>query len=230
MRQTSNIKRAGLAGALFAGLLAWHAVATAHDVTYSGRATVLRATAQLLTSSTRISLADTGEIDPTGTTRDATVVSFSNPPPLAVASRTARAIASGASGTSAATAAVEKLIVSLPGLKISADVIESSTRAVCDQTTQTVKAGGGSRIVNLVINDQVITPPPRPNTKIEIPNVATVILDERRRPDVNSIVVNAIHVIVPGLPNVVKADIIVSRSESGILSCPASTTEPPPPK
>lgn len=228
MRNTMKTKRAGLAGLLIAGLLAWHGAATAHDVTYSGRATVLRANVSLLTTSTRVVLADTGEIDPTGGTRDATLLTFANPPPLQVFSRTAKAIASGSGGTSAASAAVENLVVSIPGLKITADVIEADTRAICDQETQTVRRAGSSRIVNLVINDQAIAPPPRPNTRIEIPNVATVILDERRRPDANTLVVNAIHVIVPGMPDVVRADIVVSHAESGILSCPA--LPPPPPK
>jgi len=228
MRQTSNIKRAGLAGALFAGLLAVHSAAVAHDVRYSGRATVLRVTTQLLTTTTRLVLADTGEIDPTGTTRDATVLTFDNPPPLDVHSKTAKSIASGANGTSAASSEVERLMINLPGLRIAADVIEAHTRADCDQESQTVKRGGSSRIVNLMINDQVIAPPPRPNTKIEIPDVATIILDERRRPDVNTQVINAIHVIIPGVPGVARSDVIIAHAESGILSCPA--LPPPPPK
>lgn len=228
MRITSNIKRAGIAGLMFAGLF-WHGAAVAHDLKYSGRATVLRANAELLTTTTKVVLADTGEIDPTGTTRDATVLTFDNPPPLEVHSKTAHAIASGSNGTSAATAAVEKLVIKLPGLSISADVIEANSRAVCSRESQTVATSGSSHIVNLVVNGRAIAPPPRPNTKITIPGVATIILDERSNPDVNTQVVNAIHVIVPGMPKVLSADIVVSHAESGIITCPALTPPPPPP-
>ena len=75
-------------------------------VRYSGRATVLRANVNVVTSTTKVLLADTGELDSNGATKDATVVTFDNPAPLEVHSKTAHAIAAGANNVSAATAAV----------------------------------------------------------------------------------------------------------------------------
>lgn len=188
-------------------------------VRYSGSATVLRANVNALTSTTRVVLADTGEIDTGGSTRDATVVTFDNPPPLEVHSKTAHAIAAGAGGVSAATAAVEKLVIKIGTLTISADVIESNSFAVCDPDSATVAVNGNSTIVNLKVNGRPIDVSGPPNTRIVIPRVATIIINEQTQPDVNSIVVNAVHVIVPGVPGVAAADVVVSRAASGILTC-----------
>lgn len=186
---------------------------------YSGSATVLLATVKVLKSNTRVVLADTGEIDSAGSTRDATVVTFDNPPPLEVHSKTAHAIASGAGAVSAATAAVEKLVIKVGTLILSADVIESNAHAACDQASSTVAISGDSTLARLTINGKPINVTGQANQKIVIPLVATVIINEQTQPDVNSIVVNAIHIIVPGVPGVASADIVVSRAASGILTC-----------
>lgn len=202
----------------------WQSVGHATDnppgtVRYSGSATVLHANVKVLTSTTRVVLADTGEIDTNGSTRDATVVTFDNPPPLEVHSKTAHAIASGSGGVSAATAAVEKLVVKVGSLRISADVIESNSFAQCNPASSTVAVNGNSTIVNLKINGRPIDVSGPPNTRIVIPLVATVIINERTQPDVNSVVVNAVHIIVPGVPGVAAADIVIARAASGILTC-----------
>lgn len=202
----------------------WQAAGHATDnppgtVRYSGSATVLRANVKVLTSNTRVVLADTGEIDTSGTTRDATVVTFDNPRPLEVHSKTAHAIAAGTGGVSAATAAVEKLVIRIGTLVISADVIESNSFAACDPESTTVAVDGNSTIVNLKINGRPIDVSGPPNTRIVIPLVATVIINEQTQPDVNSIVLNAVHVIVPGVPGVAAADVVIARAASGILTC-----------
>lgn len=214
-----------LAAALSLVLLGgWQAVslATIHElgtVRYSGRATVLRANAQVLTSNTKVMLADTGEMDSNGSTKDATVVTFDNPRPLEVHSQTARAITSGMNDVSASNAAVEKLVINVGTLKITADVIEANSFAECHHDSQTVSTNGNSTIVNLKINGTPIEWSPQPNKKTVIPGVATIILNEQARPDVNSMTVNAVHIIVPGLLGAVAADIVISRAESGILTC-----------
>ena len=189
-------------------------------VLYSGRATVLRATVNVLTSTTKILLADTGELDSNGGTKDATVVTFDNPPPLEVHSKTAHAITSGASNVSASTAAVEKLLVNVGGaLKIRADVIEADSFAECHQHTGTVSVHGTSNITNLTINGTPINVASPPNSKITIPGVATIIINEQTHPDVNTIVVNAVHITVPGVLGAVSADIVISHAESDITTC-----------
>jgi hypothetical protein len=205
-----------LGGWQAAGLATYNPPGT---VRYSGSATVLRANVKVLTSNTRVVLADTGEIDTSGSTRDATVVTFDNPPPLEVHSKTAHAIAAGAGGVSSATAAVEKLVIKIGTLTISADVIESNSFAECNPDSATVAVNGNSTIVNLKINGRPIDASGPPNTKIVIPLVATIIINEQTQPDVNSIVVNAVHVIVPGVPGIAAADVVIARAASGILTC-----------
>ncbi len=227
---TTPVKALGFGAAFFLILLgSWpHAsLATGTGpnppgtVLYAGRATVLRANVNLLTSNTKVLLADTGELDSSGGTKDATVVTFRNPPPLKVQSRTASAITSGADNVSASSAAVEKLLVDTGSLKVTARVIQANSRAECDPESGTVSVHGSSTIVNLRINDQLIPVSDEPNSTTVIPGVATVIINERFRPDVNSIVVNAVHIIVPGAPGVANADIVISHAESGILICTA---------
>lgn len=188
-------------------------------IAYTGSATVLRADINLLTSNTRIVLADTGEIDSLGNTRDATVVDFSNPKPLQVEAKVAHAIAGGGGGISASTAAVEKLKIKVGSLHITADAIESNSFAECDLDSSTVATQGTSTIVNLRINGRRIPASTRPNTRVVIPLVGTVILNEQTHPDVNSVVVNAVRVSVPGLLGKAATDIVISRAASGIFTC-----------
>lgn len=188
-------------------------------VLYTGSATVLRADAKLLGSTTRVVLADTGEIDSQGNTRDATVVDFNNPPPLQVGAKVAHAIAGGSGGISASTAAVEKLSIKVGLLNITADAVESNSFAKCSLDSSTVATSGTSTIANLRINGRKIPVATRPNTRIVIPLVATVILNEQTRPDVNSIVVNAVRITVPGLLGLAGAEVVISRAASGIFTC-----------
>ena len=188
-------------------------------VLYSGRATVLRATANVATSTTKVLLADTGELDSNGGTKDATVVTFDNPRPLEVHAKTAHAITSGANNVSASTAAVQTLAINVGTLKISADVVEANSFAECHQNTGTVTVNGNSNIANLTINGRAINVSRTPNSKTVIPGVATVIINEQTQPDVNSIVVNAVHIIVPATLGAASADVVISHAESGIFTC-----------
>jgi hypothetical protein len=220
-------KSLGSTALMFALLAVPHASVNATDnppgtVLYTGSATVLRADVNLLRSNTRIVLADTGEIDSQGNTRDATVVDFSNPQPLQVDAKVAHAIASGSGGVSASTAAVEKLSIKVGALSITADAIESNSFAQCDQNSSTVATKGTSTIANLRINGRQIPVSTRPNQRIVIPLVGTIILNEQTHPDVNSVVVNAVRVSVPGLLGKVGTEIVISRAASGIFTCSGS--------
>lgn len=200
------------------------AMATGPDepgtVLYSGRAIVLDANASLLTSKTRVVLADTGELDNTGATRENTVVTFDNPPPIEVHSQTAHAITAGANNVSASNAAVEKLVLKVGLLRLSADVIDAQSTAECRLDSGTVHPSGTSTISNLVINGvPIVRDTSKPNTKIGIPGVATVILNHQTQPDVNTLWVNAIRVIVPGVPGIATVTIDIAHAEAGIRTC-----------
>jgi hypothetical protein len=200
-------------------LAAWQLPASATCAYYSGRATALRANANVLKSNTRVVVADTGEIDPLGATRDATVVDFQNPPPTQVGAQVFRSIAGGFDGVSAASAATEKLSINTSRLKVTADLITADSQAVCHPDSMTVSTSGTAQIVNLRVNGIAISPTAQPNVKRQIGNI-TIITNEQTHPDVNTIHVNAVHIIIPTVLGVAGSEIIISHVESGILTCP----------
>lgn len=204
-----------------AALCSWQSAHACGGVTaYSGRATVVNAQANLLKSSTKVVVADTGEIDPTGTTRDATVATFDNPPPTEVHSQTLTAVASGDNDVSASTAAVQKIVIKTGTVTIKADLIEADSEARCHEDSMTVSTAGTANIVNLTVNGKGITWNHKANDKRTLIGIGTLIMNEQTHPDVNTISVNAIHLIIPGVPGVAGADVVISHAQSGILTCP----------
>ncbi|HZP11310.1 MAG TPA: choice-of-anchor P family protein [Nevskiaceae bacterium] len=204
-----------------AAICSWQSAHACGGVTaYSGRATVVNAQANLLKSSTKVVVADTGEIDPTGATRDATVVTFDNPAPTEVHSQTLSAVASGDNDVSAASAAVQKLVIKAHGVTIKADLIEADSEARCHEDSMTVSTAGMANLVNLTINGKGITWNHKVNDKRTLIGIGTLIMNEQTHPDVNTISVNAIHLIIPGVAGVAGADIVISHAQSGILTCP----------
>jgi len=205
-------------------LVAGTGVATATNepgtILYSGRAIVLDTKAGILTSKTRVVLADTGEIDNTGATRETTVVDFENPPPIEVRSQTAHAIAGGANGVSSANAVVERLNLKVGNLTLFAEAINGFAMAECRLQSGTVHPAGSSHVTNLVINGRtIVRDMNKPNTSLAIPGVATIYFNHQTRPDVNTIHVNAIRVVVPGVPGVATVTIDIGHAEAGIRTC-----------
>lgn len=210
------------AAATTAMLLAWQPAAFAGtDTLYSGRATVIDVSLDLLTSHSRLILGDTGELDPMGAPLDDTVLTVDNPQPIEIHSATISGHTEGASDTSTSSARVEALTINLgDGLIITADVLQSFTSATCTRESMTVATAGHSLILNLAINGNPIPIEQDPNSRYEIPGLVTIIANEQYNPDANTIAVNALHVIVPGAPGVASADIVISHAQSGIIHCP----------
>ncbi|HUP92662.1 MAG TPA: choice-of-anchor P family protein [Solimonas sp.] len=214
-----------VSGAILAALLGLNGTAAAHldePTRYSGRATVIDAKATALTVKARAIFGDTGELDPNGQTKETTAVAIDNPAPLFASSRTIDAITSGANNTAASRASVEKLQMKIGTLTLAADVIEANAYATCDRNSMTVATSGNSTITNLTLNGKRYAVTGKPNQKITLIGLATVIINEQSNPDVNTMSVNAIHVIVPGSPGVASADVVISHAQAGILSCPCN--------
>lgn len=188
--------------------------------TYSGRATVIDANLKLPVGSQHRVLADTGELDPSGQTREYNSISHDNLAGLNMSVRVLHAITSGANGTAASNATVTKLLINQPGLQLGADVIAADASATCHRESMTVSTAGSSSLTNLRINGQLINAAVPPNTVIPLGAAGSVVLNEQYNPDVNTQAVNAIHVRVPASPGVAAADIIISHAQAGILSCP----------
>ena len=96
---------------------------------------------------------------------------------------------------------------------ITADVIRAQANSDC----VTAPNATGSIFAGLRINGTPIGGSPRPNTRITIPGVATVIVNEQQ-PSASGrgIVVNGLHVI--GASPLLRGDLIVSHAVSGV-SC-----------
>ena len=96
---------------------------------------------------------------------------------------------------------------------ITADVVRAQANSDCE----TAPNAAGSLFVGLKINGTPIGGSPAPNTRIDIPGVATVIVNEQR-PSASGrgIVVNGLHII--GASPLLRGDLIVSHAVSGV-SC-----------
>lgn len=97
---------------------------------------------------------------------------------------------------------------------ITADVIRAQANSDCTKAPN----GEGSLFVGLKIAGQAISETPDPNTRITIPGVATVIVNEQNpTADGRGIVVNGLHII--GTPPLLRGDLVISHANSGVV-CP----------
>ena len=97
---------------------------------------------------------------------------------------------------------------------ISADVIRAQANSNCVDAPN----AEGSVFTNLVVAGQAIGPNPAPNTRITIPGLATVIINEQNpTADGRGIVVNGLHII--GASPLLRGDLIISHAVSGV-ACP----------
>ncbi|MDP9101851.1 MAG: DUF11 domain-containing protein [Actinomycetota bacterium] len=109
---------------------------------------------------------------------------------------------------------VQALAIPGPASLVTADVI----RAQANSTCTAIPNATGSLFVNLKVAGTSVLPDPAPNTVIEIPGVAKVIINEQHPAAAGrGIVVNGVHII--GESPVLRGDIIISHAVSGVV-CP----------
>ncbi len=129
---------------------------------------------------------------------------------------TAMAGASCAEPVAVASAQTEDLnaLINAGVPLITADVIRAQANSDCE----TAPNGEGSVFGGLSIAGQAISETPDPNTRIEIPGVATVIINEQNpSAEGRGIVVNGLHII--GASPLLRGDLIISHAVSGV-TCP----------
>jgi hypothetical protein len=138
------------------------------------------------------------------------------------------AVADGTDGTAPNVTSSEDIAnVNLLNTLITADALHVNTQTSTVGTV--VTSTGGTQFVNLVVNGQPIDASPAPNTKITLPGLGYVVLNEHRcahpiqggcvNSNNESIQVNAIHVFITIANNTLNlktgATLVVSHASSG---------------
>ena len=186
---------------------------SSQSTTYSGRATVVQATVLGLDP---ITLVDAGPLPSSGGAEGQTLLEANVPGVLSA--EVLHAATSGQGSRSSSEASVAELSVTAGGNTVSAGFLMARAEAKC--TAGNASVSGSSEIARLVINnDQTIVVSGAPNQTIPLPN-GRVIINEQQSGS-GDITVNALHIIVDGI-----ADVVIASAHADI-TCP--TTPPPPP-
>ena len=184
------------------------------STTYSGQATVVQAT--VLGQS--LQLVNAGPLPPEGGAAEDNLLVATVPGLLSAEVLHAATVAGGSHSRSEAS--VANVTVTAGGNTITAGFLMARAEARC--TDGTASASGSSEIVLLTINSQTIVVSGEPNQTIGLPT-GSVVINEQRRDGAGAITVNALHVVVTGV-----ADVVVSSAHADI-GCPTAPPPPPPP-
>lgn len=175
--------------------------AQAADTRYGGQATVVDATVL----GQHVTLADTGLR--TGGAHESSLLSGSVPGLLTA--NVLHASTVGQDDSSRSEASVADLDLTPGGNTISAGFLMSRAEARCGQGGASLS--GSSDVARLVVNGQAIAVSGQPNQTVALPGGGTVVINEQTRSG-DSITVNALHVVIPGV-----ADVVISSSRASIV-------------
>ena len=201
MRPTGSYGSGVLAlAAMLSALLTWPIASDAQTVT--GRARAVQATVLGLLGGTTTVLADTGALGGSSDALQASALAGSVPALLT--GETLHATTIGWPDQVVSRASLAALALTVAGTRIGADLVVARARAVLGA------AGSGvSNIENLAINGVPIPVSGGPNQTVPIPGGLVVINEQRTSP--TSTVVNALHVTVYGV-----ADVVIGSATAGI--------------
>lgn len=206
-------------------------VVTGCPVTYTGDAYNLRASAKLLGNVT-LSPLTINEVGPVSTmsavSPSHTILSESFPPLGLNGAQLVSSITTG-NNTSTANTSVNSLSVlglpqGAPGITTSA--VQSSSKTVCNASTNQTSSTGSTNIASLTIGNTVVVGPggavpsgPIPaNTTIPLGPVGSVILNEQT-PITGGLAVNAIHVKLLTDLGLGTVDVVIGHAESDVEGC-----------
>lgn len=180
---------------------------SAQATTYSGDATVVQATVLGLPP---VTLVQAGPLPPSGGADEASLLEAQVPNLLTAQVLHASTVAQGSQSRSEAS--VANVALTAGGQSISAAFLMSRAEARC--AGGIASTSGSSEIAALTINGQPVNVSGQPNQTITLPN-GRVIINEQTSAGPGDITVNALHVIVDGV-----ADVVVSSAHADI-SCAA---------
>jgi hypothetical protein len=185
-----------LVTALSIVLMSWPKTAAAQCSTYGGRATVVQANGLGVAP---VVLSDTGNINSIGGVNDASLLNGAVP--SLVSGEVLSATAGGEGSFSHSVASLANLNLTVAGNTIGVDFVVAHADASCISGSPT--ASGSTEIDGLVVNGVSIAPTGSPNQTLSLLGGAAMILNEQTSTQNGSIAVNAIHVTVPGVTDVV---------------------------
>jgi hypothetical protein len=177
----------------------------ADNTQFSGQATGLKATVLGLTIPP---ISDTGPLPPEGGNQKASLLSASVPGLLTADVFGSSTIGQG--DRSRSEASVADLNLTVAGNTIGAEFLMARAMAVCNKDGSS-SVSGSSEIAALVINGQTIDVGTAPNQTVDLPlGTGKVIINEQYG-NSSDITVNALHVIVYGV-----ADVIVASAHADV--------------
>jgi len=185
-------------------------------MTYSGRATVVQATVLVLGP---ITLGDAGSLPPSGGAQQASLLNASVPGMLTA--EVVHASTVGQGNASRSEASVAELTLTVAGNSISARFLQARATAMCTDNGPT--ASGSSDITELSVNGQTVAISGMPNQTVTLPTGLGKVIINEQTPSTGGITVNALHVIVDGV-----ADVVISSAHADITCQPAPPPPPPP--
>ena len=190
--------------------------AQSHEVQFTGKATGVNATLTAAGVKKTLVLADV-LMACSGTAREETVSTVSNPQPLGVSARTVRGYTIGRDDVAATNAGIEELHMNLAdGFRVDATALQSNAESRCDEATLKVATTGASDVGTLSINGQARTLTGEPNQTFEVPGMGKVIVNEQLRPSSREIIVNALHVIVADPSYPANGDLVFAHSRAKV--------------
>ena len=187
---------------MLAGVLAWPAASRAQTVTGQARAAQATVTGPLGTTATT-TLSDTGTLGGTNDARDASLLTASVPSLLDAEVFSAATISGSDEVDSQAS--VGNVNLTVAGVGISADSVVSQASSVLG-----TGSSGSSTISNLSIAGVNVVVTGDPNQTIAIPG-GQVVINEQTTDSSGTITVNALHVTVTGI-----ADVVIATAVAGI--------------
>ena len=173
------------------------------STTFSGRATAIRATVL----GNNIVLSDAGPLPASGGSQEASLLTASVPG--VVTARVLHASTIGQGDRSRSEASTADLDLTVGGQHVTATFLMARAEARCSNGTATTS--GGSEVLGLTINGQAIAVSGQPNQTVQLPlGAGRVVINEQSRSP-GSITVNALHVVVTGV-----ADVVISSAHADI--------------
>jgi hypothetical protein len=196
---------------LVVGLLNWpNAAAADNATTFSGRATAIQGT---ILGTPIGPLADTGEVNPSGDSLEASVLEYPisgvpEPTNGALSAEILHATVVAHGNQSSAEAAAASLSLSAAGQTVAADFLMARATATCNGGTATV--AGSAELAGLTLNGQSITVSGQANQHVPLPDVGEITINEQIADSSvssghNGITVNALHIVITGVMDVTVA-------------------------